>query len=91
MLHEAEKSGALQLNEITAEQMLYKRYMAKAKKKRNASFVLLLKHFRLPAPLYDSQYEANVNAKTVLRYIAMRTKQFIGNHKALWFLLPKIK
>lgn len=91
LLHEAEKSGTLQLNEISAEQMLYKRNMAKAKKTRNASFVLLLKRFKLAAPLYDSQYEASVNAKTILRYMVMRTKQFIGNHKALWFLLPKIK
>lgn len=91
LLHEAEKSGALQLNEISAEQMLYKRNMAQAKKTRNASFVLLLKRFKLAAPLYDSQYEASVNAKTILRYMVMRTKQFIGNHKVLWFLLPKIK
>lgn len=91
LLHEAEKSGALQLNEISAEQMLYKRNMAKAKKTRNASFVLLLKRFKLATPLYDSQYEASVNAKTILRYMVMRTKQFIGNHKVLWFLLPKIK
>lgn len=91
LLYEAERSGALRLNEISAQQMLHKRYMAKAKKTRNASFVLLLKRFKLAAPLYDSQYEAKVNVQTVLRYMVMRTKQFIGNHKALWFLLPKIK
>ena len=91
LLNEAEKSGALQLNEISAEQMLHKRHMAKAKKTRNASFVLLQKRFKFAAPLYDSEYQANINAKIFLRYLVMRTKQFIGNHKTLWFILPKIK
>lgn len=91
LLNEAKAAGAITLNEITTERMLHKRAMAPVKKGRNASFVELLKKLHLPAPEYDSKYNARVNIKIGMRYIVMRTKQFIGNHRCLWFLLPKLK
>lgn len=91
LLQEACTEGAVHLDEISLEKLLYKRSMAKAKKTRNASFVLLLKRMGLKAPLYDSRFQPHLDSKTLLRYFAMRTKQYIGNHRMLWFLLPKIK
>lgn len=91
LLNEAKADGAITLNEITSERMLYKRVMSPVKKGRNASFVEMLKALHLPAPEYDSKYNAKVNIKIGLRYMIIRAKQFIGNHRCLWFLLPKLK
>lgn len=91
LLNEAKTAAAITLNEITAERMLHNRAMAPVKKGRNASFVELLKKLQLPAPEYDSRYNAKIDVKIGLRYMVMRTKQFIGNHRFLWFLLPKLK
>lgn len=91
LLQEAGESGAISLSEITVEQMLYKRTMAKVKKNRNSAFVALLNKLHIPAPCYDSGYTSKVDLKIALRYSVMRAKQFIGNHKCLWFLLPKLK
>lgn len=89
-LNEAFKAGVLKLKEISVEQILHKRAMAKVKKSRNASFVVMLRKLGLTVPIYDSDYEGKANIKVSLRYLIMRTKQFVGNHRILWFLLPKI-
>lgn len=91
LLKDAESDGAITLNGITVERILYKRTMAPVKKGRNASFVELLKKMHQPVPEYDSKYNAKIEIKIILRYMIMRTKQFIGCHKCLWFLLPKLK
>lgn len=91
LLNEAKIDGVLTINEISSERMLYKRTMAPVKKGRNASFVELLRKLRLPIPEYDSKYNANVGIKIGMRYFIMRTKQFLGSHRCLWFFLPKMK
>ena len=91
LLSEAYSSGAISISEISIEALLYKRSMAKIKKTRNASFILMLKKIGYIVPVYDSLYEARVNLRIILKYVVMRTKQFIGRHKKLWFVLPQIK
>uniref|UniRef100_UPI0025A2E112 hypothetical protein n=1 Tax=Klebsiella pneumoniae TaxID=573 RepID=UPI0025A2E112 len=88
---DAQKDNAISLVQITEDQMLYKRSMASVKKYRNASFVRLITLLHLPSPKYDDMFDVRINAKLIFKYIYMRTKQFVGNHKCLWFLLPKIK
>lgn len=91
LLKDAQKDNAISLVQITEDQMLYKRSMASVKKYRNASFVRLFTLLHLPSPKYDDMFDVRINAKVIFKYIYMRTKQFVGNHKCLWFLLPKIK
>ena len=91
LLMEAQQDGVLQLTEITVEKMLNRRTMAFAKKKLNTSFVKLLKKLNLIYPKYDSDYQAQINIKVILRYITKRTRQYVGAHRSLWFMLPKIK
>lgn len=91
LLQQAALDGAIGLSDISMERMLRHRSMAKAKKTRNASFVLLLKKLGLKAPEYDSNFRGTLDGKVALRYMAMRAKQYIGRHRSLWFLLPPIK
>lgn len=91
LLQEAAHEGVIKITKITVDQFSYKRTMTMVKKNRNASFVALLKKLHIVAPNYDSDYSPKVNIKIALRYCFISTKQFIGNHKCLWFLLPKIK
>lgn len=90
-LVESAEAGVINLAEISVDQMLYKRRMAIVKKERNSSFVALLKMLHMAYPQYDSDYNARVNLKIVLKYCFMRLKQFIGSKKILWPLLPKIQ
>lgn len=90
-LSEAFNTGALNLKEISLEQILHKRAMAKVKKSRNASFIVMLRKLGVTVPVYDSDYEGKANIKVAFRYLIMRSKQFVGNHRILWFLLPKIR
>lgn len=87
----ASEDGTLHLKEVDKQQILYKRVMAVIKKTRNASFVQMLKQFNIPAPVYDSKYNGKVSFSICFHYIILRIKQFVGKHKMLWFLLPKIK
>lgn len=91
LLLNAKSDGALFLNEITVDRLLQRRKMAKIKKTRNASFVALLKNVHRVVPEYGSSYNTKVKINIALRYTIMRIKQFIGSHKKLWFLLPKIQ
>lgn len=91
LLEEAFNQRAIELKEISIDNMLNRRMMAKAKKERNASFVRLLHSIHIPAPIYDSSFNSSLSPKYALRYIIMRTKQYVGKHRLLWFLLPKIK
>lgn len=90
LLEEAEKTGAICLHDISIDRLLYKRPMAYIKKRRNSSFVRLLKKMGKPYPIYDSNNSAKITFKIVLNYIVMRIRGYIGMHKTLWFLLPKI-
>lgn len=91
LINEAMAAGAITLNEITKERMLHKRSMASVKKERNASFVEILKKMHQPVPEYDSKYDSKVDIKICIRYMIIRIKQFVGRHKTMWFLLPKLK
>lgn len=91
LLEEAYHDNSIDLREISIERMLKRRMMAKAKKERNASFVRLLHAIHCPAPIYDSSFMSSLSIKYIIRYYIMRIKQYIGKHKQLWFLLPKIK
>ncbi len=91
LLKDAQNDNAISLEEITENQMLENRTMASVKKSRNASFIDLLNLFHIATPRYGSSYNSKVNLKIAFRYCFMRFKQFIGKHKLLWFLLPKIK
>ena len=87
----ASDKGVIHLEEISKDALLYKRPMAIIKKTRNASFVLMLKLFKKKVPKYDSSFWGKISFSICVHYFIMRIKQFLGNHKALWFLLPKIK
>ena len=55
------------------------------------SLVVLLRKLGFTVSIYDSDYEGKANIRLTLRYLIIRTKQFVGNHRILWFLLPKIR
>lgn len=90
-IQQASQEGALALEEISLERLNYRRTMVAIKKTRNASYVELVKKIGFKAPQYDSKYNAKINLRFSIQYLFARIRQFIGNNKSLWFLLPKIK
>ena len=64
--------------------------MAYVKKNRNSSFIRMLQVLHIPTPDYDIP-TAKVNALTVIRYVVMRLKQFMGSQMYTWRFLPKLK
>lgn len=91
LLKDAEQSGAISLNDISVERLLYKRSMAYIKKKRNSSYVKLLKLVGKAYPIYDLEDCGKISFKIILNYIVIRIRGYIGLHKSFWFLLPKLK
>ena len=88
---QASREGALTLEEISLDRLNYRRAMVSVKKTRNASYVKLLRKLGFVTPQYDSEYDAHIKMKLYIQYLFTRIKQFQGNHKCLWFMLPKIK
>lgn len=88
---QASREGALTLEEISLDRLNYKRAMVSVKKTRNASYVKLLRKLGFVTPQYDSEYDAHIKMTLYIQYLFTRMKQFLGNHKCLWFMLPKIK
>ncbi len=90
-IRQASQEGALALEEISLERLNYRRTMVAIKKTRNASYLELVKKIGFQTPIYDSKYNAKISLRFSIQYLFSRTKQFIGKHKKLWFLLPKIQ
>lgn len=88
---QASREGCITLEEISLDRLNYRRAMVSVKKTRNASYVKLLSMLGFAYPQYDSEYDAHIKMKLYIQYFFTRIKQFMGNHKSLWFMLPKIK
>lgn len=88
---QASREDCITLEEISLDRLNYRRAMVPVKKTRNASYVKLLGKLGFITPQYDSEYDAHIKMKLYIQYLFTRIKQFLGNHKCLWFMLPKIK
>lgn len=91
LFNQVVEDGCISAEEISIDRLNYKRPMVKIKKNQNASFVALLRMLGKKVPEYDSTQVAHVGLKIGIKYFLRRTKQYIGAHKKLWFMLPSIK
>lgn len=91
LLKQAEREGAVTLNEISAETLNGSQKMVYKKKERNGEFINLNKILGRVVPIYDVDYLRRPNIKTLINYAHTRTQQFIGSHKNLWWLIKYIK
>lgn len=91
LFEQAAKKGAISVNEITLERLNYKRYMVDVKKEQNVSYIAFLRKIGKTVPEYGYEYNANISLKKIIAFMVKRFKQYIGEHRFFWFLLPKIK
>jgi len=91
LLKQAEREGAVTLNEISAETLNSSQKMVYKKKGQNGEFINLNKILGRVVPVYDVDYLRRPNIKTLINYAHTRIQQFIGSHKKLWWLIKYIK
>ena len=91
MLNEACSAGVITLDTLDENTLLASQKMAKVKKTRNITFCMLNKKLGQPVPEYGTLYEAKLTCKDIINYFRMSVERYVGRHKLLWCVIPRIK
>jgi coenzyme F420 hydrogenase subunit beta len=90
-LLEAKKEGCITLDEISVEILNSSQKMSYKKKERNGRFINLNRLLGRVMPVYDVDYLHKPTIKTLIDYIQNRFQQFLGRHRAMWWLITLLK
>ena len=91
LLREAQKEGAITMDEIDISTVNRSQPMVIKKKYRNAAFIRFRKMLGKAVPVYDVLPKGGNQMKWLVSFIHTSVQHYIGGHKTLWFLIPFIK
>ncbi len=91
LLLECQKSGAIELNEVSFKTVSDSQAMSFKKKGRNGAFINLCKKMGMTMPDYNVDYLRQPRRRDWIDYLQNRFQQFIGKQKSLWWLVSLMK
>ena len=91
LLLECQRSGAIELDEVSFKAVSDSQAMSFKKKGRNGAFINLCKKMGMTMPDYNVDYLRQPRRRDWIDYLQNRFQQFIGKQKSLWWLVSLMK
>ena len=91
LLLECQKSGAIELDEVSFKTVSDSQAMSFKKKGRNGAFINLCKKLGMTMPDYNVDYLRQPRRRDWIDYLQNRFQQFLGKQKSLWWLVSLMK